>query len=72
MSKETEYVVVGMFNGRSKVKITMKTFSKTAWEIICGLFALAAVTALAFNIDPSVLKFMQKTIRHHLYSYLLT
>ena len=36
----------------------------------CGLFAIAVVTALAFNIDPSVLKLKQEVTTA--FSYLLT
>ena len=52
MNKETENVVFGLFNGGSKMKISMKPFQKQQGEIDCGLFALAAVTALAFKSIP--------------------
>ena len=32
----------------------------------CGVFAIAAVTALAFNIDPSAVKFKQQDMQPHI------
>ena len=55
-----------MFNAGSKMKIHMRPFQKQSGGTDCGLFALAAVTAIAFNIDPSVLKLKQEVMRQHL------
>ena len=51
--------------------IYMKSFQKQSGGADCGVFALAAVTALAFNIDPSMLKLNQAVMRQHLAIYLL-
>ena len=66
INKETENVVCGMFNAGSKMQVKMRPFQKQSGGMDCGLFALAAVTALAFNVDPSVLKLNQETMRQHL------
>ena len=49
VNKETEKVVFNIFNGGSKMTINMRPFQKQSGGADCGLFALAAVTALA---DP--------------------
>jgi len=41
----------------------MKPFQK---QVGGGVFAIAAVTALALNIDPSTVRFKQEDIRPHL------
>ena len=66
VNKETENVVFKMFNGGSKMTINMRPFQKQSGGADCGLFALAAVTALAFNINPSILKLKQEVMRQHL------
>ena len=42
------------------MNINVRPFQKQAGGIDCGLFAIAAVTALALNINPSVLKLKQE------------
>ena len=44
----------------------MRPFQKQSGGADYGLFALAAVTALTFNINPSVLKLKQEVMRQHL------
>ena len=44
----------------------MKPFQKQVGGMDCGVFAIAAVTALAFNIDPSAVRFKQEDMRPHL------
>ena len=66
VNKETEKVVFNIFTGGSKMTINMRPFQKQSGGADCGLFALAAVTALAFNIDPSILKLNQEVMRQHL------
>ena len=46
--------------------INMKIFQEQSGGADCGAFALAAVTALAFNIDPSILKLKQAVMWRYL------
>jgi len=67
--KETQQVICNLFNAGSLVKVTMKPFQKQVGGIDCGVFAIAAVIALVFNVDPSAVR-LNKRIATTL-SYLL-
>ena len=47
----------------------MTDYQKQEGGTDCGLFAIAAATAIAHGVDPTQLKFKQASMRTHLLKY---
>jgi hypothetical protein len=63
LDEETEKVVCNLFQTKGSdvpIKIEMKKFQKQVGGTDCGLFSIAAITAIALNKDPSELRFIKK------------
>ena len=57
-----------MFHLGKKPKFTCEKFGKQIGPFDCGLFAIAAATALAFGINPVQVRFEQTAMRNHLFN----
>ena len=53
-----------------EIKVHMIDMQIQAGTCDCGLFAIAAATALAHGIQPGACLFKQNEMRHHLYKCL--
>ena len=65
LDEETKKVVCNLFQTKAD-KIEIKTLQKQVGGTDCGLFSIAALTAIAFNQDPSEIIFCQEEMRSHL------
>lgn len=65
LDEETKQVVCKLFQ-IDPINIEMKTFQKQVGGTECGLFSIAALTAIAFSQDPSKITFSQEKMRDHL------
>ena len=68
LDRETEDVVHNLFQAAKSlpIKIEMRSCQKQAGGTDCGLFSIAFITAIAYNEDPSKIKFCQMEMRSHL------
>ena len=64
IDKETEKVIFEAFETEDKPKLTMSKMSQQKGSNDCGVFAIAAATALAFGLVPIPLQ--QSLMREHL------
>ena len=64
VDKETQSIILNLFESNSQPKLTMSKISKQEGVNDCGIFAIAAVTALAFGSAPVQLQ--QSGMRQHL------
>ena len=57
---ETRRTIYNLFQIRKKPKIIFAKFQKQLGTDDCGVFAIAAATAIAFGINPSSVHFQQE------------
>ena len=67
IDKETEVIIANLFGSLS---IRIVNIEKQSGGSDCGVYAIALITALAFGMDPIVLKFNQPLMRRHLIQYI--
>ncbi len=65
LDSRTVDVIKNHFTSRT---IQVQPFQKQLGGKDCGLFSIAAITAIVYGEDPSQLKFIQAEMRNHLFT----
>lgn len=65
LDEMTERMVCNLFH-TSTPYVKMQSLKKQVGGTDCGLFAIAVITAIAHDKDPSQLQFKQEEMRRHL------
>ncbi len=65
LDSRTVDVIKNHFTSRT---IQVQPFQKQLGRKDCGLFSIAAITAIVYGEDPSQLKFIQAEMRNHLFT----
>ena len=68
LDRETEDVICNLFQATESlpIKIEVKNCQKQVGGMDCGIYSIANITAIAFNEDPSKIKYRQVEMRSHL------
>ena len=66
LDAETRATIMKMFGLKKARDIIMMSMQQQAGSTDCGVFAIAVVTSLAHDEDPSEIKYIQEEMRQHL------
>lgn len=65
LDENTKRMVCNLFHTNTK-NIKVQSMQKQVGGLDCGVFAIAVITSIAYDKDPSELRFDQKEMRRHL------
>lgn len=66
LDSESRRIVKAMFSLKSAINIQMVPVQKQQGVTDCEAFAIAMMTSIAFNEDPSKVHYQQDKLRQHL------
>ena len=66
LGEESRSTILRMFGLKSSSNIVMVPMQQQSGGTDCGVFAIAVMTSLVFNDDPSEITYQQASLRSHL------